>query len=148
MSDPLDLDIDLNDVPTTMPRLATGDYHCKIKEAAPKPNSKGTGHNLEVTFATQDEGTSTDGDTIRAGYEIRKWYPLQQSDNPDAPSFKRDLRVLCNAAFGADDGEELPPLREILPRLLGADVVARVKFKEDPQYGPSNEIGFLRALNV
>ena len=140
----LNLNIDLSNVDTTMPVLSSGLYNLTIKNFEVAENKKKTGQNLVATFATTTQETSVQamekgemGD-LKPGFTIRKWYPLQQSDNPDAPDFTRDLAILQEAALGVKKNLDL---NELLDKL----VAAKVKVSDSEEYGLGNDIGRISA---
>jgi len=143
----LDLNIELKDVDTSMPRLESNTYLLGIKEVKIEPSKQGEGkRNLLVVFATKEEANSTAGGTISPGFQLRKYYPLQQSPKENAPDFRRDISILIDAAF-AVTAESRPDLTsDTLSGLVGREVVASVKVKQDDTYGEVNEIGMLKAV--
>lgn len=148
MNDPLDLNIDLDGVKTGMPRLQAGDYLCAVKTAEILANKAGTGHNLLVVFKTLEEAVSQDGDSLGAGMEVRKYYPLQQSANENAPDFRRDLAVLYDAAFKIEDENDRPPInKETIASLVQEEVLVKVSFEHDDQYGAQNTVRRVLAVD-
>lgn len=136
----LPTNIDLNDVDTSRPVLIDGKYPCTIKEVSVKPNKAQTGHNLVVIFSLLEAGDSTAGTTIGAGYQLRRYMPLQQSENPDAPDFKVDIARLLDAAFQTTQ-EDRPPLSdETIAALHGREVLVSVKVTESEEYGTGNDV--------
>ena len=143
MNDPLGLNIDLAGVSTAMPVLPAAKYPMHIASVEPKqgkddPNKR----NLLVSFTTAEDVTLADGSIISAGFKLSKYYPLQQSDNPKAPDFRRDLAVLVDAALGTDESNR-PSLGEAAASLAGRTVIASLAIENDPVYGSQNRIGRL-----
>lgn len=144
---PLDLNIDIKNVDTSMPRLLAGQYLCKITEASVAANKAGTGHNLMVIFSTLEEGESNQGKVLAPGQQFRKYYPLQQSENENAPDFRRDLTTLFDAAFKVSDPADRPAITvDNIAALNGEEVVVSVNLKEDPEYGLQNEVRGVKAV--
>lgn len=143
MSGPLNLNIDVASVDTSMPRLAPGPVAAVIDKAEVLENKQQTGHNLLVIFKTTEPVESTQGGVINPGYQLRKYYPLQQSANENAPDFKRDLAVLYKAAFGDN-----PPAltEESILQLIGQQVELVTKVTTDPEYGEQNEIRSIKRI--
>ena len=137
---PLDLNIDLTGTDTAMPCLSDGLYNMTIKSLDKVENKAKTGFNLVAVFVTTTPATSVnaigrgDSNDISAGFPVRKWYPLQQSENPNAPDFKRDLAVLQEACLGATGKFDVN-------QLVGKTVSVKVKARESDDYGWGNEVG-------
>lgn len=147
MNNPLDLNIDVKDVSTAMPRLAENEYICSIKSATVEENKAKTGNNLVVVFATTEEAEDQNGEPLGAGIQVRKYYPLQQSSNERAPDFRRDLTILVDAAFNIDEAHNRPTItNETLAQLVGEEVSVRVRLRESDQYGLQNEIARISAI--
>lgn len=149
---PLDLNINLSEVDTSMPRLALGDYILRVKEAKVAESSNTPGNNnLVVVFETTEEATGLNGETISPGFQLTNWYPLQQSEKENAPDYRKNIAILLDAVFKVKDPEDRPALtNDLLPQFIGEEVVAKVKLRgsEDDQYGIQNQIGRLTALDA
>jgi len=143
----LNLNVQLADVDTSMPRLASGDQAIRIDSLEVVESKKTPGNfNLMTIFSTTEPAASTRGDVINPGYKLRRYYPLQQSETEGAPDFKRDLAVLIDAAMGTNQSDR-PELNDETARLLiGRVVSARIKVSEDEVYGESNDIGMLKYI--
>lgn len=139
----LDLNIDLSNVDTSFPCLAAGVYPVTVSGAEVVSNKAGTGHNLAMKYALAQEGTDLNGMPVQSGFPLKEWYPLQQSENPNAPDFKRGLALLFKAA--SMEGESLT--KETLAKLIGVDLLAKVKVGEFDG-SPTNEIASVRAINA
>jgi hypothetical protein len=141
MNDPLSFEINMTEVNTDMPRLPKGEYLFGIKEATVAPNKEQTGHNLMVIFELRQPATSHTGDPINAGYPVRKYYPLQQSQKENAPDFRRDIAILLDAAYGVKNPADRPKLNtETIAGLAQRNVVLVLNLKDDENYGLQNEI--------
>ena len=144
INDPLGLGINLQEVDTGRPVLAEDKYVMEIKDIDVKENKKQTGRNLVVIFATIQAETSVkasqDGLTgdIKAGFTVRKYYPLQQSDNPDAPDFREDLARLQDAVEGSTKENRNPRFDPY--SFKGQKVIVGLKVENDEQYGQSNAV--------
>ncbi len=148
MEEPLQLDIPTQEVDTAMPRLIDGDYPCRVDKQEIVPSKQGEGkHNLLVIFKTTVPAESQKGDSVNAGYPVRKYYPLQQSENPDAPDFRRDLCLLLDAAYNVEDPANRPNItNDTLAGLMGKEVLVKVKLVDDEEYGWSNEVRGVNAI--
>jgi hypothetical protein len=140
----LDLNIDLTDVSTTMPVLSSGLYNMVISDMEVQENKKKTGNNLVVTFKTTTAETSVqamekgEADDLKPGYPVKKWYPLQQSDNENAPDFRRDLAALQEAAVGSKGLFDMDQIR-------GKAVAVKIGVSDSEQYGLSNDVNRVTA---
>lgn len=148
-NEPLNLNIDLTKVDTSMPRLSAGEYLCVIESAAiTQKNDDPTKHNLLVTYKTLEEGSDQNGKPMQPGVTVRNWYPLQQSDHPNAPDYLRDITSLFMAAFGVDDQSECPGLtNENISALAGQEVIVNIKLQDSDQYGLQNRVGFVKKVS-
>ena len=145
----LDLNIALDDVDTSMPRLESGSYHLGIKDAKIETSKQGQGkRNLHVTFVTKQEANSTAGDALKPGFQVHRYYPLQQSDKENAPDFRRDISILIDAAYKTEASTRPALNRETIAGMVGRDLVASIKVKDDEQYGQVNEVGMLKAIDA
>lgn len=148
MSLPLpDLNLDLKNTDISMPRLAAGKYDLEISKVDCEPSKKdANNYNLIVEFKTLDEQPDNKGGTLQPGYILRRYFPLQQSPNPKAPDFKRDLTLLTMAAYNVPQSECPEFNDETVQGLVGRRLNANVKLKDDEEYGPSNEVGGFKAI--
>lgn len=136
----LDLNVDIRDVETTMPRLQTGQYRFKIGELEVNENKAKTGRNLTVQFILDENALTTKGKPANPGLLVFRHYPLQQSTNPKAPDFRRDLVALIDAALNITDPNQRPTLSEGINSLQGRTVIGHVIVEDDPKYGETNSI--------
>jgi hypothetical protein len=144
--DPLNLNINTNEVSTSFPVLPAGSYVFEVKQASAEAAKQPGNYNLVVGFALAQEAVLADGNTVNPGFPLTRWYPLQQSENPKAPPFMRDICVLLDAAFGTTQDNRPPLNNETLAALTGRQVRASIIVKNDPTYGMTNEIGRLSAV--
>lgn len=137
----LDANIDLAGVDTSMPRLEKGKYAAIIEDVSVEPSKKNPANqNLLVKFKTTEDGVSTRGEKINAGYPLRRYLPLQQSDNPNAQDFRKALAQLVDAAFGTSQADRPALNSETLQSLKGKELELTVSIQEDEQYGESNDV--------
>ncbi len=98
--DPLGLNINLKEVDTSRPVLVEGKFLFSVKECSVVPKKDDPSkRNLMVVFALDQEADSVQGDKINPGFQVRRYLPLQQSDNPNAQDFTKDLVRFLDAAF-------------------------------------------------
>lgn len=144
----LNLNVQLGGVDTSLPKLASGNYPLRLAGVEQVESKKAAGnYNLKATFETTQPGESTKGDIINPGFKVFKYYPLQQSETEGAPDFRRDLCVLVDACLGTDKSNRPDLTGELLTSLIGREVLATVKVENDPQYGETNSIGFLKHIS-
>jgi len=136
----LDLELDLTDVDTSFPTLQENTVLVRVINAeivpTKKDNEDGSKKNLMMTYATVTENPSTSGDVIAPGYPLKEWYPLQQSDNPNAPDYKVGLAKLLEALFG-----ERPQFNQATIDMMGGkEALALVKVRETEEFGKQNDV--------
>ena len=129
--DPLGLGIDLASVDTSMMVLVDGLYPVNITDIEVKANKNNTGNNLIVSMETTGVATSFDAhekgeaNNVKPGWKLKTWIPLQQSENPDAPDFRKRLAELQDAVDGTNKETRLPGFQPA--RFVGQQVVVKVK---------------------
>lgn len=107
--DPLNLNVDLNNVDTGRPVLPAGMYAMKVDNVEVVENKAGTGRNLIVDFALTQPAESTKGHPVHAGFRVRSYYPLQASEkNPDSDLWKQQLARLQDVITGSSLGNRGP----------------------------------------
>ena len=148
--DPLGLNLDLNDVDTSMPVLVEGLYILTVDKIEIVENKDRTGNNLLVIFKTASDATSLKGQAegkehdIKAGFQLRQYMAMQDNPNkPDARSFKENLATFQDAVTGSKKGNRGPFLPSTY---IGRQVAARIKVKDDPDYGMQNNIARLTTV--
>ena len=148
--DPLGLNLDLNDVDNTMPILVEGLYILTVDKVELVENKDKTGNNLLVIFKTASDATSLKGQAegkendIKAGFQLRQYMAMQDNPNkPEARSYKENLATFQDSVTGSKKGNRGPfqPLTYV-----GHQVAARIKCKEDPDYGMQNNIARLTVV--
>lgn len=135
MTDPLNLNVDLDDVSTAYPRLPSGSYPFAIEKAEVAAAKKEGNYNLLIIFSLQEAAEGHTGDVINTGYQVRRYYPLQQADNPDAPDFRRDIKLLLEAC-----GIEGSLTNDTIPELFGKEVVCKIRLSSSKEYGDQNDV--------
>lgn len=142
--DALGLNLNLSGVDTSMPVLEAGHYICRVAEVDVKENKAGTGRNLLCIYETQGPATSVQGretgktEDIKPGYKLRAYMPLQQSDNPDAPDFRKGLAQFQDAVERSTMENRSPQFNPF--SYIGMEVVVRVDVSKDDVYGLGNNI--------
>lgn len=137
------LQIDLQSTDTTRPIIADGLVPAVIDSVEVAPSKKDANKwNLAVKFLTTSPSLSTKGDRINENYPLRRYYQLQQSDNPDAPDYKIDLAKLFDAAFDIKNPKDRPIIdnTDVFNQLVGRPVTLRVASEDTDQYGLQNVV--------
>lgn len=138
--DPLNLDIDINDVDTSSPSIAPGEVPMRIVKVEVKPSTKNPADKyFVVQLQTTDVTVSTKGTPINPGFNAFYRMALQQNQSENAPDFKVALAKFSDAVFG----ERRQP-REF-SESVGKTVLAVIKPSKDTTYGES-EIKFLKTF--
>ena len=138
------LDIDLTGVETGMPVVEAGHYIVEVDSVEVKDNKAQTGKNLVVICKTCAPTTSVQGRTegkeedIKAGYPLRMYLPLQQSDNPDAPDYRKRIAEFQDAVEGTDVKTRNPQFNPFAYK--GQRFVMALKVENDPEFGLNNNI--------
>lgn len=143
MDTPLDLTIDLNGIDNSRPVLLAGVYEMVIKSVEILANKQQTGRNMLVEFATVHNETSVSGQKegkqgdVNPGFTVRKYYPLQQSENPKAPDFRKDLCFLHDAVHGTTAANRggLDPASYV-----DQHVMVKLRVESDETYGDQNSV--------
>ncbi len=147
--DPLGLNLDLNDVDTSMPVLMEGLYALIVDKIEVVQNKDQTGNNLKVTYATMADATSLAGNEtgdindIKAGFKLTQFMPLQA--NPEKPDYKyeKNLARLQDAVTGSKQGNR----GKFMPTTyIGRPLMGKVKVQKDEEYGVRNNIANLSVL--
>ena len=102
-------------------------------------------HNLRVKFVLEEGTNATHNDEkVSAGYPLQRYYPLQQSDNENAPDYRRDLKALVAAALNIGKDEHVPSLKECVVEglLIDKPVKLKVKLVDDEEFGLTNDNTF------
>lgn len=137
----LDINVNLREVDTSMPVLEKGKYGAVIKDCEVLENKEKTGHNLKVSFATIEPGTSTKGEPVNPGFPLSRFFPLQQSSNPKAPPFLRDICKLIDAALGTDDTTRPENLNSALEDIKGRELTLVLTVREaTDEYDATNDV--------
>lgn len=130
-----------------MPVLQSGEVSAIIKEAKVEPNKDKTGRNLVVKFGTTSEGVSTTGEPVNPGFPLTRYYALQQSPNPKAPDFKRDICKLIDACYDCDIDTRPPLNGDTVAGLVGKEVLLKVSVRDaSGEYDESNDIRDVKPL--
>lgn len=150
LDDPLGLNIDLSTVDTSRPVIKTGAYLFTLKELARvEKKDDPTKHNLKAVYSLAQEapsGREGDDAIISPGFQVQKFFPLQQSDNANAPDFRVDIVKHYCALLGVDhlDAAARPKVHPAFADLLGREITLTIKCKPDENGQLQNEVAGFR----
>ena len=145
MTDPLNINIPLAGVETSMPVLPQANYDMQIPKAQVEPNKDKTGFNLVVSFATTQPATSLDGREVKPGFPCTGYFPLQAKEDAKDPEFFRTkLSELLDAAFHTDKTSRPALTNESIGQLIGKIVRVTLRVENKPDGTPGNSIGRLQ----
>jgi hypothetical protein len=134
MIDPLQVNVALQGVDTTIPLLPEGDYRFQVVESTVDPNKDRSGLNWNLKLALVDPATSTDGREIKPNFPVFAVYALQAaSESKDVEAFKRNLGQAVDAIFNTSKDNRPNFDRELVNSCVGKTVVATVVLNEWPQ---------------
>jgi hypothetical protein len=143
-NDPLDLGLNLAGVDTSSPVLEKGLYAVTLDDVTKADNSRKDGYNLVVKWKTVQPATSVQGraqgkdNDVNPGWTLTQWYGLQQSDNPNAPDYKKGLAALQDALEGTTMETRNPSFSPLAS--IGKTVMISVDVRDDEQRGLQNDI--------
>lgn len=144
--EPLDLDVDLGQVDTSMPVFPAGLYDLRVHDMTRERNKEDSGWNLVVIFCTTEDHCTMqkpDGPPVKTGFALKRYFPLQaKSDAADPEQYKKGLAELLDAALGTSlEAGDRPKFSKGL--LLNKIVRATLKVGSF-EGRPTNEIGMLK----
>jgi hypothetical protein len=134
MQDPLNINIPLEGVDTSLPLLTEQDRQLQCTESAVVPNKRKDGYNWAMTFVTTEPETAVDGRDVKVGFPLFQQIALQPAEeSKDPEGFKRQLGQAVDALFGTTK-ENRPEFNMALVKAaVGRIVVATTKNEEYPQ---------------
>ncbi len=147
MNDPLNINIQLEGVDTTLPLLPEQDYPLNVAESAINTNKKGTGNNWALKFVTTQPATAVDGRDVKVGFPLFMQIALQPAeDAKDPEGFKRQLGQAVDALFATTKDNRPALTHALIQSAVGKQVIATVKNEEYPQGSGnmSSKIGRLK----
>lgn len=134
MQDPLNVNVELAGVETTLPLLPEADYPVQVAEATIDPNKDKTGLNLNLKLVTLSEHKATDDRTVKPNFPLFMVAALQaRDDSKDVDAFKRSLGEIVDALFGTTKVDRPTFNRELVTQMIGKQAIASVVLNEWPQ---------------
>lgn len=146
--DPLNINIAVGNIDTTLPVLPEQDLILQVAESTVAPNKDQTGRNWVLKFATTTPLTATDGRPVAPNYPIFQQIALQaKADSTDPEAFKRQIAQTIDALFGTDKTNRPDLSMTVIQDAVGKQVNAHVK-PEEYQEVWSTKIKRIKALNA
>ena len=147
-TDPLNLNVELANHDASRPLLPDGQHEgiiANVQVVMSKNADTPTFRNLMVTVKTTMEIMSTKGGMLAAGYELKRWLPLQASqkqiDAGNANSWKDQLSNMVDGIFGCSPADRPALNSETITEMIGKAITFSSKVRHDEQYGDSNDLG-------
>ena len=145
--DPLDANVD--DVDTSYPVLAQGNYNLRIKSAKKQPNKAQTGENLVIAFETIDSARSNKGVDIAPGFVITHYIsvtprePEGEKRGYTVEDIKKSVAELAKAA------KVKGSVREIIDNAVQFEgTVVNAKVKIQPEQNGFPESNRINGFNI
>lgn len=143
--EPIDLDVDLQGIDTTIPVIKKGVYDFDISAMTKEENKDKNGFNLVVVFKTTDATESITEKEIAPGFPMKKWYPLQKKPGgSDKFDYRVGLAQLIDAALGTTM-ENRPKFSSGL--IIGKRVRASLAVVENKEAGDGSFQNEIKRLN-
>lgn len=131
MQDPLNVNVPLANVETSLPLLPEGDLVVQCVESTVEPNKDKTGLNWNLKLATTAPSTSPDGRDIKPNFPVFMTLALQpRDDSKDPEAFKRNLSEAVDALFGTTKADRPNFDRTLVSSAVGKTCVAHVYIDE------------------
>lgn len=127
MQDPLNINIPLAGVETSLPLFPEADYSVQCSEATVDPNKDKNGYNLNLKLCTTETHTSTDGREVKPNFPFYFTLALQaREDSKDVEAFRRNLGEAVDALMGTTKDNRPDMSRELVNSLVGKSCIAHV----------------------
>lgn len=130
MTDPLNLDIELQDVDSDLPLLPEGEYDFQVVSSTVEPNKDRSGRNWVLKFGLAAPATAVDGRQIKPNFPVFQQCALQaKEDSTDPDAFKRNLAEAIDGIFKTAKGSR-PPLSQAVQTAVGQIVKLHIVIDE------------------
>lgn len=127
MNDPLNINIPLVNVETSLPLLPEGDYSVQCVESSIDPNKDKTGFNWNLKLATTSLYTAVDQREVKPNFPVYHICALQPaSESKDVEAFKRSIGETVDALFGTSKENRPDFTRELVSSAVGRTCTAHV----------------------
>lgn len=127
MQDPLQINVPLAGVETSLPLLPERDYPVQCSESTVDPNKDKTGFNWNLVLNTTEQITSTDGREVKPNFPLYFVAALQpREDSKDVEAFRRNLSEAVDALYGSTKENRPDFSREVVNSAVGKTCIAHV----------------------
>lgn len=133
MDDPLNFSIEGNDVDTSFPLMAEGDYPFQIVESVVKPNKRQDGRNWSLKLASTSPIPNVDPSKGPIAPNANVFLQVAMQAAPDAETpdgFKKNLFATIDAIFNTTQGNRPTFNPETVNAALGKTVIAHIVIEE------------------
>lgn len=146
MLDPLQVNIPLAGVETTLPLLPEQDHLVQVVESAAEANKEGTGLNWSLKLALVNPTTAIDGREVKPNFPLYMQLALQpKKDSTDPEAFQRSLGEAIDALFGTDKSNRPALTHDLIQSAVGKTALATSYVNEWPE-GSGNKSNKVRKL--
>lgn len=122
MQDPLNVDIQLEGLETSLPLLPDGDYAFQVVESSIDANKDKNGLNWNLKLALTNPATAVDGRDIQPNFPVFAVLALQaKADSKDVDAFRRSLGEAIDAIYQTDKTN-----RPNFTRILATEAVGKL----------------------
>jgi len=136
--DPLELDSvdfgsdeDFQTMSTDFPLLPNQEMELVVHDINLEVNARKDGKNVVIEFQTTEEHLSPNtGKTLKPGYKLKKWCPLQAKPGSDW-DWTSNFAELSDALLGTVQGARPNP-REVIDQIQGRTCRARIGTRKLP----------------
>src|SRR5882757_6592759 len=134
MQDPLQVNVALAGVDTSLPTLKEGDYKVQVAESTIDPNKNTDGLNWNLKLATTEPSVAVDGRDVKVNFPVFAVYALQPAkDSKDVDAFRRNLGQAVDAIFGSNKDNRPEFSHALAQQAVGKLVIAQVYPDEYPK---------------
>jgi hypothetical protein len=134
MNDPLNINIPLEGVDTSLPLLPEQDYQLQCAESSVVPNKRKDGYNWALVFHTTEPLKAIDDRDVKVNFPLYMQIALQPAeDSKDVEGFKRQLGQAVDALFGTSKENRPAFDMALVKSAVGRLVVATTKNEEFPE---------------
>ena len=132
MQDPLNIEIDLQGVDTSLPLIPEdAPVRLQVVESTIGLNREKSGNNWDLTLATVDPITAVDGREIKPGFKLFKSTALQpKADSKDPEAFRRALGEVIDAVFGTNKNNRPKFNNALVAEAVGKTCVGTIENSE------------------
>ncbi len=146
MQDPLNVNVQLEGVDTSLPLLPESDMKLQCTESTIDPNKDKSGLNWNLKLVTTEPTTSVDGRDVKPNFPLFTVCALQaREDSKDTDGFRRMLGQAVDALFGTSKENRPAFTRDLAKEAVGKFVMAHV-YIDEYQGNKNNKVKNLKAV--